>query len=191
MQHDANGTYTAERLDSVPLVIFACIDDVPAWFSAPGVRRALQRLIERCVPLVLVSAGSPQEVLRAQQSIGMREPFVCGGGALLYLPSPGRDGTGSSGNGWRVVETDANRDAGRAIRLLISLYRACNHEMVVVGLGRDEHDRLLLREVDVPIVVRHDRIDQVNLLREVPWAYLTSAQGSEGWLEAVFGHRAD
>jgi predicted mannosyl-3-phosphoglycerate phosphatase (HAD superfamily) len=190
MRHDANKTSVAERPDSVPLVIFACIDDVHAWFSAPGVRRALQRLVERHVPLVLVSAGSPQEILLAQQSIGMREPFVCGGRALLYMPSPGRDGSGSTGNGWRVVETDANRDAGRAIRLLISLYRACNQEMVVVGSGRDEHDCLLLREVDVPIVVRHDRIDQVNVLRELPWAYLTSAQGSEGWLEAVFGGRA-
>jgi predicted mannosyl-3-phosphoglycerate phosphatase (HAD superfamily) len=191
MEHGANGRSNVERLAHVPLVIFACIDDVHAWFRAAGVRRALQRLVDQHVPVVLVSAGSPQEILMAQDSIGMREPFVCGERALLYIPSHQRDGTTSTHNGWRVVETDERRDPGRAIRLLISLYRACNNEVVLVGLGRDEHDCELLREVDVPIVVRHDRIDQVDVLREIPSAYLTSAQGSEGWLEAVLGYRAE
>lgn len=191
MELHANGMSTAEPPVPVPLVIFACIDDVRAWFRTPALRSALQRLIDRHVPVVLVSAGSPEEILIAQASIGMHEPFVCEGRALLYIPSRQRDGTTPTGNRWRVVETDARRDPGRAIRLLISLYRACNQEVVLVGLGRDEHDCELLREVDVSIVVRHDRIDQVDVLREISWAYLTSAQGSEGWLEAVLGYRTE
>jgi len=41
--------------------------------------------------------------------------------------------------------------------------------------------------VDIPIVVRDQRLDQSALLRYVPGAYLTTATGAAGWLEAVVG----
>jgi mannosyl-3-phosphoglycerate phosphatase len=79
------------------------------------------------------------------------------------------------------------RDCRAPIRLLISLYRAYRDSLIVIGLGDDATDCGLLREVDVPIIVRNDGVDQSPLLRKVPTAYLTSAPGPAGWREAVLG----
>jgi mannosyl-3-phosphoglycerate phosphatase family protein len=79
------------------------------------------------------------------------------------------------------------RDPRAAIRLVISLYRSYWESLIVIGLGDNATDRGLLREVDVPIIVRNDGIDQLPLLRKVPKAYLTQATGPAGWREAVLG----
>ena len=90
-------------------------------------------------------------------------------------------------SGPRFHHATGVRDGRAAIRLLISLYRAYSGSLIVVGLGDDGSDRELLREVDVPIIVRNDGIDQSVLLRRVPSAYLTTAKGPAGWREAVLG----
>ena len=41
--------------------------------------------------------------------------------------------------------------------------------------------------VDVPIVVRDQHRDQQPLLQYVPGAYVTTATGAAGWLDAVIG----
>jgi mannosyl-3-phosphoglycerate phosphatase len=79
------------------------------------------------------------------------------------------------------------QDPAHAIRLLMSLYRLAGDGVVVVGLGDDWTDRILLREVDVPVVVRNPAVDQRRLLRKVPAAYLTTARGPAGWSEAIVG----
>jgi mannosyl-3-phosphoglycerate phosphatase family protein len=79
------------------------------------------------------------------------------------------------------------RDPRAAIRLVISLYRSYWDSLIVIGLGDNATDHGLLREVDVPIIVRNDGIDQLPLLRRVPKAYLTRAAGPAGWREAVLG----
>jgi mannosyl-3-phosphoglycerate phosphatase len=79
------------------------------------------------------------------------------------------------------------QDPAHAIRLLISLYRLGGDGLLVVGLGDDWTDRVLLHEVDVPIVVRNPAADQKRLLRRVPAAYLTTAAGPAGWSEAILG----
>jgi mannosyl-3-phosphoglycerate phosphatase family protein len=79
------------------------------------------------------------------------------------------------------------RDGRAAIRLLISLYRAHWESLIVVGVGDDRTDRELLQEVDVPIIVRNEAVDQTPLLRRVPRAYLTTATGPAGWREAILG----
>ena len=90
-------------------------------------------------------------------------------------------------NGLRCHHATGVRDGRAAIRLLISLYRAYWDSLIVVGLGDDAADRGLLREVDVPVIVRNDGIDQSVLLRKVPTAYLTGATGPAGWREAILG----
>lgn len=90
-------------------------------------------------------------------------------------------------SGPRYHHATGVRDGRAAIRLLISLYRAYWGSLIAVGLGDDGTDRELLREVDVPIIVRNDGIDQSVLLRRVPTAYLTSATGPAGWREAILG----
>lgn len=79
------------------------------------------------------------------------------------------------------------QDPAHALRLLISLYRLAGDGVVVVGLGDDWTDRVLLREVDVPVVVRSSGVDQRRLLRKVPAAYRTTAAGPAGWSEAIMG----
>lgn len=79
-------------------------------------------------------------------------------------------------------------DPAHAVRLLVSLYRACVDPPAIVGLAADWRDRALLQEVDAPIVVRNYAVDQTRLLRKVPTAYLTNAAGPAGWTEAILGH---
>jgi predicted mannosyl-3-phosphoglycerate phosphatase (HAD superfamily) len=172
------------------VVIFACVDDVRSWFKREAAQRAIHSLASRDVPVVFVSTGPAQDILVAQQSLGVRQPFICGGGALLYVPAGYFGDLGTVGvrrDTWRVVEFHVRHDPGPAIGLLVSLYRMSNEEVVVVGLGRERADAVLLRQVEVPIVVRHDSIDQTSLMRELPSAYWTSAEALDGWLEAVFG----
>jgi hypothetical protein len=88
---------------------------------------------------------------------------------------------------WRVVEFNVHHDPAPAICLLVSLYRMRNQQVIVVGLGRELAEAALLRQVEIPIVVRHDSIDQALLMRELPSAYRTSAEALDGWREAVFG----
>jgi predicted mannosyl-3-phosphoglycerate phosphatase (HAD superfamily) len=74
-----------------------------------------------------------------------------------------------------------------AVRLLVSLYRAAPVPPVIVGVGDDWRDHSLLREVDAPVIVRNPAADQSRLLRKVPTAYLTDAEGPAGWTEAILG----
>jgi mannosyl-3-phosphoglycerate phosphatase len=90
-------------------------------------------------------------------------------------------------SGPRCHHATGVRDARAAIRLLVSLYRACWDSVIVVGLGDHEADRPLLQEVDVPIIVRNEGIDQSGLLRKLPGAYVTGATGPAGWREAILG----
>ena len=172
------------------VVIFACVDDVRRWVKREAAQGALRRLASRDVPVVFVSTGPAQDILVAHQSLGLRQPFICGGGALLYVPAEYFGDLGTVGvrqDTWRVVEFTVRHDPGPAIGLLVSLYRMSNEDVVVVGLGRELADVALLLQVEVAIVVRHDSIDQTSLMRELPSAYWTSAEALDGWLEAVFG----
>jgi len=173
-----------------PVVIFACVDDARSWFKNDVAQRTVRNLASRQVPVVLVSTGPAQDILVAQTSLGVREPFICGGGRLLYVPVEYFGDLGTVGvrrDQWRVVEFPAPDDRGAAVCLLVSLYRMSNEEIVVAGLGRESADSVVLQHVEVPIVVRHDRIDQTVLMRELPSAHRTSAEALSGWVEAVFG----
>jgi predicted mannosyl-3-phosphoglycerate phosphatase (HAD superfamily) len=172
------------------VVIFACVDDVRSWFKREAAQHAIRDLASRAVPVVFVSTGAAQDVLVAQQSLELRQPFVCGAGALLYVPAEYFGDLGTVGvrrDTWRVVEFNVHHDPAPAICLLVSLYRMRNQQVIVVGLGRELADAALLRQVEIPIVVRHDSIDQAPLMRELPSAYRTSAEALDGWVEAVFG----
>jgi hypothetical protein len=59
---------------------------------------------------------------------------------------------------------------------------------VIIGIADDWRDRSLLREVDAAVVVRNPAVDQTRLLRKVPTAYFTEAEGPAGWTEAILGH---
>jgi predicted mannosyl-3-phosphoglycerate phosphatase (HAD superfamily) len=182
------------RCADATLVVFSTIECCLESGAAPEGGRALQWLVARGVPLVLTSRGPAAGVLALQDELGIRHPFVSGGGASLYLPAgyfPELTRIGTSRDGWHVVEFREPHDTGRAARLLVSLYRLCSESVVIVGLGDTWDDRMLLREVDVPVVVRRDGTDQTPLLHALPTAYVTTAAGPLGWSEAVLGVGAE
>jgi mannosyl-3-phosphoglycerate phosphatase len=78
-------------------------------------------------------------------------------------------------------------DKARAMRALRTLYHLEGHERIVtVGLGDSLNDLPLLRQADIPIVVRNSAGRGGDALRhELPQARFTEAEGPAGWNEAV------
>jgi predicted mannosyl-3-phosphoglycerate phosphatase (HAD superfamily) len=174
------------------LVIFTAVDGVLCdadTRSMHDTRAALRMLTQRDIPLVLTSSRTPPELLALQRELGIRYPFIAGGGASLHIPAgyfPELTRIGAQRDGWNVVEFKVP-EAGHAIRLLVSLYRLCSDGVVIVALADSADHRVLLHAADVPVIVRNDKADQQALLREMPSAYLTNAVGPAGWSEAILG----
>lgn len=151
-------------------------------------RAALDALFVAHVPLVLVSDSSAPDVQAVQRELGLVQPFVCDRGASLYIPADYfSDVAECDPVPWEVFSFDPP-DPAAAIRLLSALFIARGHDTILsVGLGCECGDATMLAAVDVPIVVRDQHRDQQPLLQYVPGAYLTTATGAAGWLEAVLG----
>lgn len=178
------------------LVIFTAVDGVVGTSegdaSAATAQRVIDSLCDLEVPIIFVTERPAAEMLRFQEQLAIRHPFIAGGGAALYVPTdyfPGLLETATDAEpGWKVLEVAARSgDPGDAVRFLMALYRFNGDSMLFVGLGEDWKHRALLRAVDVSVVVRNDGIDQVRLLRSIPEAYLTAAAGADGWAEAILG----
>ena len=154
------------------------------------VRAALGLLASRDVPVVLVSERPADELLWVQSELGLRHPFIAQNGAVLYAPAgcfPELAGLGERVGEWQVLTFHAARDPRQAVRLLVSLYRLREDGIVAIGLGAEWRDRDLLHEVNVPVIVRTEALDQARLIRRFPAAYVTSAAGPAGWSEAILG----
>ena len=173
------------------LVIFTRVEGLlrqRATASCDLSRAAREALLSAQVPLVLVSDSSATEVQQFQREIELVQPFICGHGAALYIPAAYFSETDEpEAEPWEVFSFDPP-DTAAAIRLLSALFVARGHDKILsVGLGSDCGDGTMLAAVDVPIVVRDQHRDQQPLLQYVPGAYLTTATGAAGWLEAVIG----
>ena len=152
-------------------------------------RDALDAVIAARVPLVLVSDGAAAEVQEIQRELGLFEPFICRGGGELHVPVAyfSEGDASSADSGWERFSFHTSSPAA-AMRLLSALFIAQGHaKMLTVGLGCGCSDGAMLTAVDIPIVVRDHSHDQSTLLEHVPGAYLTTASGPAGWLEAVVG----
>jgi hypothetical protein len=177
------------------LVLFTAIEGIlqPVGSdSCADARAAFDLLTDRGVPVVLMSHGDAAAVKALQRNLGLRGPFICDGGASLYIPRgyfEELDGLSSGDDEWEVFEFRV-RDPTCAVRLLTSLFAVRDEEVFTIGFGCAWADRMLLAAVTVPVIVRNDLYDQVRLLRRVPGAYLTAATGPAGWSEAVLGSAA-
>jgi hypothetical protein len=140
-------------------------------------------------PLVLCSSRGAAELMALQRDLGIRHPFISGGGSALHIPSGYFCGTVASDapDEFETIDFGVRR-LGHAVRLVIALFRTCPAPPLVVGIGFEWRDRVILREADVPVVIRDVGIDQTGLLRNVPHAYLTDACGGAGFTEALVGH---
>jgi predicted mannosyl-3-phosphoglycerate phosphatase (HAD superfamily) len=158
--------------------------------SCAEVRAALGLLAGHDIPVVLASDQPADELMWLQSELGFRHPFIADNGATLCTPLgcfPELHGLGERAGDWQVITFEAARDPGQAVRLLISLYRLQQEAIIAIGLGAEWRDRVLLREVDVPVIVRTDAVDQTRLVRRMPNAYFTNAAGPAGWSEAILG----
>jgi predicted mannosyl-3-phosphoglycerate phosphatase (HAD superfamily) len=151
---------------------------------------ALATLAAHGVPVVLAGTGPAEALVALQNELGLLQPFICRDTAEIYIPtgyfshpSVPRPATRT----WEVIEIGPCESQARAIRLLRSLYRSWNDDVILIGLGDDWSDRFLLLEVDVPIVVRNDTADQTALIRRLPHAFVTRESGPAGWAEAILG----
>src|SRR5688500_18020697 len=132
--------------------------------------------------LVLYSSRRAPELRALQRALGIREPFISSGGAELHIPqgyfcpsvetpAEGARIAGDRPDEYETIDFGVPRP-GHAIRLLIALFRTCPVVPRVVGIGFDWRDRVLLHEVDVPVVIRDPAVDQSGLLRNVPHAHV-------------------
>lgn len=130
--------------------------------------------------VVLSSSRPGAEVRALQRELGIRHPFISDGGAALHIPHGYFCGTvlDAGEDGFETIDFGVRR-LGHAVRLLVALFRSCPVPPVVVGIGFEWRDRVLLREVDVPIVLRDPGLDQSTLVRNVPHAFVT-----DGWNDA-------
>jgi predicted mannosyl-3-phosphoglycerate phosphatase (HAD superfamily) len=157
--------------------------------SYEDARVALELLAARGIPVVLMSHDDAALVRELQRELGLRQPFICDGGAVLHIPRgyfAELDGLTAGDESWEMFEFGV-RDPARAIRLLASLFSVRGEEILTLGFGSEWEDGALLGAVDVPVVVRSDGADQSRLLRRIPGAYLTAAAGAAGWSEAILG----
>jgi predicted mannosyl-3-phosphoglycerate phosphatase (HAD superfamily) len=187
----------AEPLRPVPsLVVITAVDEsvcTATGDASEDIREAVAVLSSRQIPVILSSHLAAADVRALQASLGVTEPFICDGGGALHLPTGyfgALPGFGQRHDGWDIIScASPRRDADEspeALRLLLSLYRMCAGEVIVVGVASHWRDRVLLREADVPIVVRCDA-DQQRLARRFPAAYVTEQYGAAGWVEAMLG----
>jgi hypothetical protein len=179
---------TRPQAPSASVVVITDVDgilrhaDIRALAEA---RSALDALADST--LVLCSTRGADELRAIQRELGIRHPFISDGGAALHIPSGYFCLDAARDDSYETIDFGVRR-LGHAVRLVIALFRTCPVPPLVVGIGFEWRDRVLLREVDVPVVVRDAVVDQTALLRNVPQAYLTDACGDDGLLEVVFGH---
>jgi mannosyl-3-phosphoglycerate phosphatase family protein len=89
-------------------------------------------------------------------------------------------------SGGRYDHVTGNADKGRAVVALRSLIPDRVGPVVLAGLGDGFNDVSMLREVDLPVIVRSDMNGAAGrMLRKVPTAHVTDACGPAGWAEAV------
>ena len=147
------------------------------------------------VPLILASTTSARAVREWQQALSIRHPFVSDGGAALHIPDGYFDsllGLQPATADWHAVDiatSGARPSFATAIKVLLGLFWARRSDGLVVGVT-DRHQELLIA-ADVPIVVRNPTLDQREICRCVPAAYVTNATGCAGWAEGILGSLAE
>ncbi len=89
--------------------------------------------------------------------------------------------------GGRFDHVTGPTDKGRAIGVLRMLYRrAHRRHIVTVGLGDAPNDLCLLREVEIPIVIRRSENGVTEaLLAAVPYSRVSRWPGPLGWNEQI------
>lgn len=87
--------------------------------------------------------------------------------------------------GGRFYHLTGNSNKGRAVRILMRLYKMAHQTRVFIGLGDSENDRTLLESVDVPVLMaKPDGTFDATILRRIP-SVKRALAGPAGWLQIV------
>jgi mannosyl-3-phosphoglycerate phosphatase len=96
--------------------------------------------------------------------------------------------------GFRIMEGDrfahltGGNDKGRAVRVLLALYRRSGRLDLSVGLGNSANDLSFLQEVDRSVAIRNpDGSWDERLLRAIPQIERSQGVGPKGWKECIEG----
>jgi mannosyl-3-phosphoglycerate phosphatase len=89
-------------------------------------------------------------------------------------------------SGGRFHHLFGGNDKGRAVRVLRGLYDAVREPAQSAALGDSPNDEPMLKEVDIPILVRRPDGSHANFVH-LPGLVIAPAAGPEGWREAVLG----
>jgi mannosyl-3-phosphoglycerate phosphatase len=77
-------------------------------------------------------------------------------------------------------------DKGRAVRALRGLFERAQPDVLTVGIGDSPNDEPMLREVEIPVLVRRPNGGHANLIH-LGGLVIAPYAGPEGWREAVLG----
>jgi mannosyl-3-phosphoglycerate phosphatase family protein len=89
-------------------------------------------------------------------------------------------------HGERFFYLTGNHDKGKAVKILLSLYKRMEGKITTVGLGNSANDFSLLCQVDRPVIVRKpDGCWDQEITEKLPSAERTEAKGPLGWREAI------
>jgi mannosyl-3-phosphoglycerate phosphatase family protein len=86
--------------------------------------------------------------------------------------------------GGRLFHLTGNSDKGKAVEILMQLYRKKLGEIPTLGLGDSPNDFPMLEHVDLPILVRNHRGEHDPRLT-LPNLIKADGIGPEGWAQAV------
>ena len=117
------------------------------------------------------------------------EPFVISGNPLPETVRKVRQLAIHRGfrvvKGGRFCHLTGKSNKGRAVRILMQLYRKAHQIQVFIGLGDSENDLSLLQNVTVPVLMaKPDGTFDATILRRMPGVKRALA-GPVGWLQVV------
>lgn len=88
--------------------------------------------------------------------------------------------------GGRFYHILGNNDKAVAMRLLVGLYRRTGEDVETIGLGDGLNDASFLNAVDIPILIRSPRLEQLQAA--VPRGVATERAGPQGWNDAILSY---
>lgn len=135
---------------------------------------------------VSVLTGLPRDDAALSMRRDYDEPFLVGEGDCEGLFTPLRAKGLVISQGDRFFHLTGNHDKGKAVKILLNLYRRNDPEILAIGLGNSANDLSFLTEVDRPVLIKNiDGSWDAEVLAKIPAIERTQGIGPHGWSEAI------
>ena len=157
--------------------------------SRAEARVALVGFHEMHLDQIIEHTGLDRRQARLAAKREYDEPFVIPGNPLPETVRKVRQLAARQGfrivKGGRFYHLTGRSSKGRAVRVLIQLYRMAYQVEVFIGLGDSENDLSLLQNVTIPVLMaKPDGTFDATILRRMPGVKRALA-GPVGWLQVV------